>query len=232
MRCLLAEDDAQISRNLSDGLSAAGYTVDAVFDGREAIYFASEFSYELAIVDLGLPICDGMEVIKAIRATECALPIIVLTARTQVTQVVAALEAGADDYLKKPTEVPEVLAHIDAVLRRASAASHTLDPVMCYSSYELDVRRRELKVEGRLVNLTTAEMAILEKLWRNAGCVVSKREIAESYQKDPDVETSANSVEGLVGRLKKKCLDKTGGIGLPIKTVRGQGYLFDDSDAL
>ena len=73
MRCLLAEDDAQISRNLSDGLRAAGYTVDAVFDGREAIYFASEFSYEVAIVDLGLPISDGMEVIKAIRATECAL---------------------------------------------------------------------------------------------------------------------------------------------------------------
>ena len=94
------------------------------------------------------------------------------------------------------------------------------------------MRRRELKVGGRLVNLTTAEMAILEKLWRNAGCVVSKREIAESYQKDPDVETSVNSVEGLVGRLKKKCLDKSGAIGLPIKTVRGQGYLFDDSDAL
>ena len=154
---------------------------------------------------------------------------IVLTARTQVAQVVDALEAGADDYLKKPIEVPEVLAHIDAVLRRASAASHSLDPVMRYSSYELDVRRRELRMRGCLVELTTAEMAILEKLWRNAGCVLSKREIAESYQKDPDVETSANSVEGLVGRLKKKCLDKTGDVEIPIKTVRGQGYLFDDS---
>ena len=229
MRCLLAEDAPQISRNLSNGLRAAGYTVDAVFDGREAIFFASEFSYEIAIVDLGLPICDGMEVIKAIRAKEFRLPIIVLTARTQVAQVVDALEAGADDYLKKPIEVPEVLAHIDAVLRRASAASHSLDPVMRYSSYELDVRRRELRMHGCLVELTTAEMAILEKLWRNAGCVLSKREIAESYQKDPDVETSANSVEGLVGRLKKKCLDKTGEVEIPIKTVRGQGYLFDDS---
>ena len=115
MRCLLAEDDLQISENLSLGLRDAGYTVDAVFDGREAIFFASEFSYEVAIVDLGLPVCDGMEVIKAIRASEVVLPIIVLTARTQVAQVVAALEAGADDYLKKPIEVPEVLAHIDAV---------------------------------------------------------------------------------------------------------------------
>ena len=84
-------------------------------------------------------------------------------------------------------------------------------------------------MHGCLVELTTAEMAILEKLWRNAGCVLSKREIAESYQKDPDVETSANSVEGLVGRLKKKCLDKTGEVAIPIKTVRGQGYIFDDS---
>jgi two-component system response regulator PhoP len=232
MRCLLAEDDPQISENLSHGLREAGYTVDAVFDGREAIFFASEFSYEVAIVDLGLPVCDGMEVIKAIRASEVVLPIIVLTARTQVAQVVAALEAGADDYLKKPIEVPEVLAHIDAVLRRASVANHRLDPVMRYSFYELDVRRRELKMEGSLVDLTTAEMAILEKLWKNAGRVLSKREIAESYQKDPDVETSANSVEGLVGRLKKKCLDKAAGSGLPIKTVRGQGYLFDDSEDL
>ena len=232
MRCLLAEDDPEISNNLSHGLREAGYTVDAVFDGREAIFFASEYPYEIAIVDLGLPVCDGMEVIKAIRASEVLLPIIVLTARTQVAQVVAALEAGADDYLKKPIEIPEVLAYIDAVLRRASLANHLLDPVMRHSFYELDVRRRELKMEGRLVDLTTAEMAILEKLWKNAGRVLSKREIAESYQKDPDVETSGNSVEGLVGRLKKKCLDNAAGFGLPIKTVRGQGYLFDNSDAL
>jgi two-component system response regulator PhoP len=228
MRCLLAEDDPDISRNLSQGLIRAGYTVDAVYDGREAIFNASEYSYAIAIVDLGLPLNDGMQVIRTIRASGRALPIIVLTARTQVAQVVAALEAGADDYLKKPVEVEEVLAHIDAVLRRASSETHSLDPVMRHSVYQLDVRRRELMRQDQLIELTTAEIAILEKLWKNAGRVLSKREIAESYQKDPDVETSVNSVEGLVGRLKKKCENKDLGFRLPIETVRGQGYLFDD----
>lgn len=229
MRCLLAEDDPDINRYVSEGLALAGYTVDSVSDGQEAIYLSKEFDYEVAVVDLGLPVKDGMDVIREIRASGNTLPIIVLTARSQVAQVVSAIEAGADDYLRKPTEIAELLAHIEAVRRRASTTALPVDATLQFSVYVFDLRKRELTRGGERLDLTAGEMAVLEVLWRSAGKVVSKREIAESYQKDPDAETSLNSVEGLVGRLKRKCADPSTEDRLPIITVRGQGYLFDAS---
>jgi len=115
------------------------------------------------------------------------------------------------------------------VRRRASAATLPVDATLQFSVYVFDLRKRELTRGGERVDLTAGEMAVLEVLWRSAGKVVSKREIAESYQKDPDAETSLNSVEGLVGRLKRKCADPSTEDRLPIITVRGQGYLFDTS---
>jgi len=229
VRCLLAEDDPDINRYVSEGLASAGYTVDSVSDGQEAIYLSKEFDYEVAVVDLGLPIKDGMDVIREIRASGSTLPIIVLTARSQVAHVVSAIEAGADDYLRKPTDIAELLAHIEAVRRRASAKAMPADAMLKFAAYALDLRKRELTCRGQRIDLTAGEMAVLEMLWRSAGEVVSKRDIAGSYQRDPDVETSVNSVEGLVSRLKRKCADPVIGDRLPIATVRGEGYLFDTS---
>lgn len=231
MRCLIAEDEPQLREQLERELRTAGYTVDAVDNGPEALFQIEEFSYSIAILDLGLPGFGGLDVIKQCRKQGNKTPIVVLTARTRVQQVVEALEAGADDYLKKPVDTDELLAHIAAVMRRYGNPERLAQAEWHFGGFTLDTKGRRLLRDGDTVALTASEYAILELLWSKDGAVVSKREIAQCYQRDPDVEMSANSVEALIGRLKRKSGTDASQVGLPIVTVRGEGYRFQGSEA-
>ena len=150
----------------------------------------------------------------------------VLTARDDVESIVQAMEAGADDYLKKPVYIDELFAHIDAVLRRVLGDPGAGSPVLEFGPLRLDTNKRLVRRDDEQLELTRAEYEILEHLWRHAGKVQTKKQIADAYQREPGADTRANSVEGLVGRIKRKI--DPGGELLPIETVRGRGYMFRD----
>tara|TARA_R110001599_G_scaffold325504_1_gene537709 strand:- start:79805 stop:80491 length:687 start_codon:yes stop_codon:yes gene_type:complete len=224
MRFLIVEDHVGMADQLSRGFNDRGYSAKWVANGEEGLFEAQEVDYALAVVDLGLPGMSGLELIKRLRKSGNQLPVIVLTARTDVESIVQAMEAGADDYLKKPVYIEELFAHIEAVLRRVLGDPKLDEPLLEFFQLRLDTRKRLVTRDFQRVELTRAEYEILEHLWRNAGRVQSKKTIADSYQRDPGADPKANSVEGLVGRIKRKIdPDKT---LQPIETVRGRGYLF------
>ena len=224
MRFLIVEDHVGMADQLGKGFTERGYAAKLVSNGEEGLFEAQEIDYTLAVVDLGLPGMSGLELIKRLRQSGNTLPIVVLTARDDVETIVRAMEAGADDYLKKPVYFEELFAHIEAVLRRVLGDPKLDDPVLEYAQLSLDTRKRIVTRGAQRIELTRAEYEILEHLWRNAGRVQSKKTIADSYQRDPGADPRANSVEGLVGRIKRKIdPDK---VLQPIETVRGRGYLF------
>jgi len=227
MRFLIVEDHVGMADQLATGFSERGYKTRVVDNGEEGLYEAQEVDYTLAVIDLGLPRMSGLDLIRALRKSGNNIPIVVLTARDDVETIVQAMEAGADDYLKKPVYFEELLAHIEAVLRRVLVDPRLGDPVLNFGALSLDTRKRIVSRGGQRVELTRAEYEILEHLWRNAGRVQSKKTIADSYQRDTDSTPSANSIEGLVGRIKRK-IDPDGSV-LPIETVRGRGYLFRET---
>ncbi|RLQ22489.1 response regulator [Seongchinamella sediminis] len=227
MRFLIVEDHLGMADQLAAGFQERGYNTRVVDNGEEGLYEAREVDYTLAVIDLGLPRMSGLELIRALRKSGNSIPIVVLTARDDVETIVQAMEAGADDYLKKPVYFAELLAHIEAVLRRVLVDPRLGDPVLEFGPLSLDTRKRMVSRAGERVELTRAEYEILEHLWRNAGRVQSKKRIADSYQRDTDSIPSANSIEGLVGRIKRK-IDPDG-TAMPIETVRGRGYLFRET---
>ena len=227
MRFLIVEDHVGMADQLSAGFSQRGYKTRVVDNGEEGLHEAQEVDYTLAVVDLGLPGMSGLELIRTLRKSGNDIPIVVLTARDDVETIVQAMEAGADDYLKKPVYFEELLAHIEAVLRRVLVDPRLGDPVLQFDTLSLDTRKRIVSRSGERVELTRAEYEILEHLWRHAGRVQSKKRIADSYQRDTDNIPSANSIEGLVGRIKRK-IDPDGSVN-PIETIRGRGYLFRET---
>ena len=224
MRFLVVEDHLRMADQLGKGFAERGYSAKVVGNGEDGLFEAQEIDYTLAVIDLGLPGMSGLDLIKRLRGAGNTIPIIVLTARDDVESIVQAMEAGADDYLKKPVYFEELFAHIEAVLRRVLGDPKLDDPVLEFADLSLDTRARIVTRAGERVELTRAEYEILEHLWRNAGRVQSKKTIADSYQREPGADPKANSVEGLVGRIKRKIdPDK---VLMPIETVRGRGYLF------
>lgn len=224
MRFLVVEDNLRVADQLAKGFAARKLTAKVVPDGEEGLYEAREIDYTLLVIDLGLPGMDGLDLIKQLRKDGSKVPIVVLTARNDVESIVQAMEAGADDYLKKPVYFEELFAHIEAVLRRVLGDPRLDEPLLEFAQLTLDTRKRIVMRDAEPVELTRAEYEILEHLWRNAGKVQSKRTIADSYQRDPAAEGSANSIEGLIGRIKRK-IDPEKSL-LPIETVRGRGYMF------
>ncbi len=227
MRFLIVEDHVGMADQLAKGFHERGYNAKFVGNGEEGLFEASEIDYTLAVIDLGLPGMSGLDLIRELRKAGNKVPIIVLTARNDVESIVQAMEAGADDYLKKPVYLEELFAHIDAVLRRVLGDPQLDSPVLAFGNLQLDRHKRVVTRGAEPVELTKAEYEILEHLWRNAGRVQSKKTIADSYQRDPGADPKANSVEGLVGRIKRK-IDPDKSL-LPIETVRGHGYLFRES---
>jgi len=180
MRLLLVEDDPNLSRSLAAQLEQAGYAVERSMDGREGLYYAREYPVDLAIVDLGLPSMSGVELIKQLRADGKAYPILVLTARDRWQDKVEALKLGADDYVVKPFNVEELLARVDALLRRAGGWAQS--ELVC-GPITLDTRTQEVKVDGAKLELTSFEYKLLEYLMLHAGEVLSKTQITEELDR-------------------------------------------------
>ncbi|NLO79407.1 MAG: response regulator transcription factor [Xanthomonadaceae bacterium] len=220
MRILIVEDEPTLRRQLQDRLQTAGHVVDVAADGTEGLYMGQEYPVDLAIVDLGLPKLAGLDLIRRLRAGGRAFPILILTARDRWQDKVEGLEAGADDYLVKPFQMEELLARVNALLRRAGGWTR---PVLEAGPVRLDTRSQEVSVAGRPVELTAFEYRLLEYLMFEAGKVVSKSDIAERLYHD-DEERDSNTVEVFIGRLRRK-LDPDNSLQ-PIETLRGRGYRF------
>jgi two-component system response regulator PhoP len=218
MRLLLVEDDPNLSRSLAAQLEQAGYSVEKSTDGREGLYYAREYPVDLAIVDLGLPSMSGVELIKQLRADGKEYPILVLTARDRWQDKVEALKLGADDYVVKPFNVEELLARVDALLRRAGGWAQS--ELVC-GPITLDTRAQEVKVSGAKLELTSFEYKLLEYLMMHAGEVLSKTQITEALYSE-DFERDSNVIEVFIGRLRRK-LDPENSYK-PIETLRGRGY--------
>ena len=220
MRLLLIEDEAALRLGLARQLEADGYRVDQAADGADGLFQAREYPVDLAIVDLGLPRVDGITIVQTLRAEGRTLPILVLTARGSWQDKVRGLEAGADDYLVKPFEYPELAARVKALLRRSiKAASDVLD----FGTLTIDLSAQLARLDGAALELTTFEYRVLEYLARERARVVSKKELSD-YLYPHDEDRDSNVLEVLVGRLRRK-LDPDGTLQ-PIETLRGRGYRF------
>jgi two-component system, OmpR family, response regulator PhoP len=215
---LLVEDDQSLNRSLVAQLREAGYKVDSALDGNEGLYFAKEYPIDLAVVDLGLPGLSGVELIRTGRAEGKAYPILVLTARDRWQDKVEALKLGADDYVVKPFHVEELLARIDALLRRAGGWAQS--ELVC-GPVSLDTRTQTVTVNSDPLELTSFEYKLLEYLMLHAGEVLSKTQITEALY-EQDFERDSNVIEVFIGRLRRK-LDPNGEFQ-PIETLRGRGY--------
>jgi len=217
MRILIVEDEATLREQLTAHLQAQGFAVDAAGDGEEGLYFGREYEYDAAVVDLGLPKIDGIELITRLRKEDRAFPVLVLTARGHWQDKVQGLEAGADDYLAKPFQMEELMARLNALIRRAAGYA---SPVLSQGDLQLDTAKKEVRVGGSAIELTAYEYKVLEYLMLNPDRVVSKMELTDHLY-DQDFDRDSNVIEVFVGRLRKKLNPADS-----IRTVRGQGYRF------
>jgi two-component system response regulator PhoP len=221
VRLLIVEDEDLLRARLVKALSDNGYVVDSASDGKTGLFQATEYDYDAAIIDLGLPELDGIGLIKQLRAKGRMFPVLILTARDNWTDKVAGLDAGADDYVVKPFQIEEIKARLNALLRRAAGfAKPTLD----FAHLSLDTTARKLKVKGVEIELTAYEYKVLEYLMLHPGKVVSKTELTEHLY-DQDHDRDSNVLEVFIRRLRQK-LDPDETLK-PIDTIRGQGYRFN-----
>jgi len=218
MRILIVEDEQVLRETLVTQLRAAGFNVDAAADGEEGLYAGKEYPLDLAIIDLGLPKLSGIELIRQLRSMGKSFPVLILTARDRWQDKVEGLQSGADDYLAKPFHVQELLARVQALLRRSGGWSQ---PVLQCGDISLDTRSQVVTVGEKVVELTSFEYRILEFLMLRAGEVISKAELTERLYAQ-DFERDSNVIEVFIGRLRRK-LDPDGN-RQPIETLRGRGY--------
>jgi DNA-binding response OmpR family regulator len=220
MRMLLVEDDPKIASFIAKGFRQDGFAVDHADNGDDGLHLALTEPYDAAVIDLMLPRTDGLTIIEKMRGQGINTPVIILSAKSDVDDRVRGLRAGSDDYLTKPFAFSELLARVQALIRRSSGASETTR--LTVGGLSLDLLRREVKRDGRVIELQPREFSLLEYLMRNAGRVVSKTMILEhvwDYSFDPQT----NVVDVLVSRLRSK-VDRDFDTKM-IHTLRGIGYV-------
>jgi two-component system OmpR family response regulator/two-component system response regulator TctD len=223
MRILLAEDDLIIADGLCRALKKAGYAVDHVANGAEADTALLGQSFDLLILDLGLPKLSGIEVLRRLRARKSVLPVLILTAQDGVEDRVRGLDAGADDYLTKPFALPELEARVRALTRRGTGQARCIE----YARLVYDQADRVVKIDGQVVELSAREVGLLEVLLLRAGRLVSKEQLVDHLCGWGE-EVSNNAIEVYVHRLRKK-LEQS---GVQIVTVRGLGYCLEKPDVV
>jgi two-component system OmpR family response regulator len=220
MRLLVVEDDPDINRQLVTALQDAGYVVDKALDGEEGHYLGDTEPYDGVILDLGLPVLDGVSVLERWRRAGKKMPVLILTARDRWSDKVAGFDAGADDYVAKPFHMEEVLARIRALLRRS--AGHATSELSC-GPLQLDTKSARVTVNGSAIKLTSLEFRLLAYLMHHKGKVVSRTELVEHLY-DQDFDRDSNTIEVFVGRLRKK-------LGVDVlHTIRGMGYCVSEPD--
>ena len=220
MRLLVVEDDPDLNRQLVTALHDAGYVVDTATDGEEGHFLGDTEPYDAVVLDLGLPILDGVSVLEKWRRSGKKMPVLILTARDRWSDKVAGFDAGADDYVAKPFHMEEVLARVRALLRRS--AGHATSELTC-GPVSLDTKSARVIVNGAAVKLTSLEYRLLAYLMHHKGKVVSRTELVEHLY-DQDFDRDSNTVEVFVGRLRKK-------LGVDVlHTIRCMGYCVTEPD--
>ena len=222
MKLLLAEDDAMLADALQTQLGGAGFTVEHAPNGAVADYLLQKERFDIAVLDLGLPMMDGLAVLQHVRQSQPGLPVLLLTARDSLDDRVAGFQAGADDYVTKPFDFPELLARLQALLRRSQPA-HT--PALL-GRLTLDHTSRRALVAGEPLELSGREWRLLELLVQHRDKVVTKDQITQTWESDGGEVGGGNSIEVYIHRLRRKLEDA----GLVIRTVRGLGYLLETSN--
>jgi two-component system OmpR family response regulator len=223
LRILLVEDDRMLADAVSRALSQAAHAVDTARSGDDADRALAAIEYDLVLLDLGLPGLDGHEVLKRLRARRSRVPVLILTVRDTVSDRIAGLDLGADDYLTKPFHLAELEARVRALIRRANAAASA---DLAHGRLRLDVAGRRLYCDSVPVELSPRELAVVELLLLREGRVVTKQQIVDHLY-GWEEGSSSNAIEVFVYRLRKK-LEHS---GIDIRTVRGMGYMVERSHA-
>ena len=219
MRILVVEDDKDLNRQLVESLQQNGYVVDKAFDGEEGHFLGDTEPYDAIVLDLGLPVLDGVSVLSKWRRAGKKTPVLILTARDRWSDKVAGFDAGADDYVTKPFHTEEILARLRALVRRA--AGHASSELVC-GPVTLDSANAKVVVDGKAIKLTSLEFRLLSYLMLHSGKVVSRTELVEHLY-DQDFDRDSNTIEVFVGRLRKK-------LGVDVlQTIRGMGYTMSET---
>jgi len=220
MRVLVVEDDVDLNRQLTTALKEAGYAVDTATDGEEGHFLGDTEPYDAVVLDIGLPVMDGISVLEQWRREGRRMPVLILTARDRWSDKVQGIDAGADDYVAKPFHIEEVLARVRALVRRA--AGHASNELEC-GPVRVDTKSGRVTVDGNPVKLTSHEYKVLEYLMHHRDRVVSRTELIEHLY-DQDFDRDSNTIEVFIGRLRKK-------LGVDVlRTIRGLGYCITEPD--
>lgn len=214
MRILLVEDESTLAEQISSSLNEAGFVVDQASNGRDALHLGHEESYDAIILDLGLPVVDGMTVLKDWRAKGCTTPVIILTARDTWHEKVSGIDAGADDYLTKPFHMQELIARLRGLIRRTSGNASAL---LTCAAVTLDTTSGRVTVDNHNITLTSHELKVLSYLMHHQNEIVSRSTLTEHIYAQ-DFDRDSNTIDVFIGRLRKKIPDNL------IETVRGLGY--------
>ncbi|MBL8314279.1 MAG: response regulator transcription factor [Rubrivivax sp.] len=214
MKILLVEDEPMLRGPLRAGLTEAGYVVEEADNGRDAQHLGEQESFDAVVLDLGLPVLDGLSVLRRWREAGRAMPVLILTARDGWHEKVTGIDAGADDYLAKPFHMEELLARLRALIRRAQGLA---SPLLRCGAILLDTRSGRVSVQGQTLSMTAHEYRLLAYLMHRPGVVVSRTELTEHLYAQ-DFERDSNTIEVFVGRLRRKLPPDS------IETVRGLGY--------
>lgn len=222
MRILLIEDDQNLQKHVKEQLISAKYSVDVASDGESGLFQGQEFPYDAAIIDLGLPKLDGISVVKSLREQNFTFPILILTARGSWQDKVSGLDAGADDYLTKPFHTEELIARLNALIRRSAGQA---SPLIENGPFSINTASMQVSVNQQIVSLSSYEYKLFEYLMHHLGEVKSKSQLTEHIY-DQDFDLDSNVIEVFIRRLRIK-LDPENQYQF-IETLRGQGYLLKD----